>query len=300
MVSRPFASPTNLTLGFLAPNQAYQVQVWIDSDNGKTLAANVTFRTLATEAIGTEEPTIRPGTFVGTCTLGFILRDATGQSLYALTAGHCFNRGDEVHRQEYEPPVAQVRELVGRVVASHDGSMGPDWALVEIAQESKRLVAPSMWHWGGPVTAWGPTNASDTVCHFGWGQAFSLGTGTNGRCGEFKGYGNATVADESGVSNLDFMMSGLPWSGDSGSPVIDGSGAAVGILVEGLPGEAHGMTLCGILALASQEGFDLALMTAPLSNEPMASNLPPGLPFLYDLQPNGSCSLELLSRHALL
>lgn len=293
--------PGNHTLGFLQAGQNHVVEIWQSSPGGElSLVASVPFTTLANPIPQSPMPTIQPGSYLGTCTLGFILRNATNDTLYALTAGHCFPEGAVVHRYDWGWPTATQRERIGQVVLAKDDGM-VDWALIEISAEARPLVSPSLLHWGGPASAWGGTRAGDVACHVGWGQLFAYGVSSTHRCSEFQGYPSGATSDGEGNSTLQFMLEGIVDAGDSGSPVIDEGGNAVGILTSGVAHAATGTTLCGILSLASQAGYDLALLTAPVGDGSMAPMLPPEVPFPWmNLDPEGSCSPSVVRRHLFL
>ena len=211
---------------------------------------------------GRDQPSTKPGNNTATCTFGFMFRGSDGKR-YMSTAGHCvlFRGSTNIEGEKVWPsgtgPLAQTKfyRPIGRFVyAVLDDSM--DFAIIELFPGVK--ARPQMCHFGGPTAL----NTSDVVApgllhHYGNGigvgqilPARSAAAATTGDRNEAFAWGAAVLAD-------------------SGSPVIDSEGAAVGLLVE--IGPHGGQGLIGITRFrrelyraADALGIHLTLERAPL------------------------------------
>jgi hypothetical protein len=211
------------------------------------------------------EPEVRPGyLFVdsdgGGCTVGFLLRevDAVGTPTgahWALAAGHCFRfSGTSKHWGPGEGPVVSVRNhVVGDAVYAHvDWRGGIDVAAIRLRVGPQHLT-PSVCFWGGPTELREtPVNEGETLLLVGRGNYVHPREMT------------ATVQRPQWVT-----YRGRHGGGDSGSPVLDESGAALGI--HALGGFAYPELSTGAAArlpdmlalLEEQLDTHLELMTAP-------------------------------------
>lgn len=200
---------------------------------------------------------------------GWILRDATNATLYQLTAGHApFDVGETILVNGTPIGVVAAKEF-GDVPTSGGRTGESDWLLVRLNESVRPWVTPSVSHWGGPTRILQPENATEgrTVCWFGMGQVTWNSPELRHRCGQ-----------GSGFTENRFYFSGITYTSDSGSPVLDyESGQAIGILTRlgQFANGASGSNLCFILERARLRLFDLALATAPYE-PPIADTTYPG------------------------
>jgi hypothetical protein len=239
---------------------------------------------------------IFPGAWITTCTLSWILRDATNETLYAVTAGHCGEVGKEftaIHENSgniYSG--TQSRHFVGTVKYSIDEE-NRDFGFIEIADESRHLVSPAMQYFTGPVGVGEPTEypRGDEVCFYG-NYGLSPSNDTNTRCGKHDG------ADGTPESGYFYGVSGFASGGDSGGPVIHyETGQALGMISNGQRG-VHFVysSLCDALEwLQGEHNETLQLMVAPYEKQESPPNIHPNvLPFWEDTAP--SCSNSIAPR----
>lgn len=217
----------------------------------------------------------RPGSALysgGLCTAGFFLRNELNDTIYILTAGHCYARGIQVRDKG--------DRIVGEVVAvHHDGLL--DYALIAATASYRETLSPSLTHWTGPTIPPRHTiRTHDPICFYGHGNGFDYADQTRARCGEFWSNQNESHGGRAiGVWRSEFQAN----TGDSGGPVIDyTTGAAIGILLGGTPGSiAGGIDICSILSSAKDlDGLELRLAQAPYKQAAMTYP-PPPLPVLY-------------------
>jgi hypothetical protein len=161
---------------------------------------------------------IRPGANVG-CTMNFVLANET--SLFAVMAGHCAGEGGRL-------TVPGLGAVGTTVVAETDYSQFlefRDWALVELDEDAREHVNPTMSRWGGPVApvedaGARPVAPGETVAYYGHGAGLGQEDATKGRLGEVLA-----------VTPTSILFAGEVGAGDSGAPVRAASGQAVGIAV---------------------------------------------------------------------
>lgn len=173
-----------------------------------------------------EDATIRPGVPLAnaSCTAGFVLASPDNATLYVATAGHCVDDLDVgANVWVAGEPAAEVAFKV------HDPeTLAADFALLAVDPAYRDTVHPSVRHWGGPT---GTTEASAHAKALTFGvsskrnpQGLQQGDAFDPR----EGYVESTEGPSTTVA---FLPPGLP--GDSGSPVLAGSGDAIGVLVTG-------------------------------------------------------------------
>ena len=174
---------------------------------------------------------VRPGaTYVSgaeTCTMGFVFA-GSDRRRYVATAGHCAFAPDpatdpgatKTWKAGTGPVVknADGKQLGRFAYATMKGTWG-DFALIRL--DNGVAASPQMCHFGGPT---------------------SLTTAVHGDAVQVHHYGNGTGPDgvpaRTGVAALGLYRAdyaffhGVAAPGDSGSPVIDENGAAVGILTD--------------------------------------------------------------------
>lgn len=247
----PLEAGSELRIGFLPPNSTHTLVI----RNG-TEQFRAEFTTLPSPWAwaNIDAATVRPGMALharNLCTAGFMLRDATNESLYLLTAGHCFAAGEEV-RLDGEIPVGDV------VVSTYDGLL--DYALVRIHDHMRHLAHPSSLTWDGfadpPNDA--QANSQDIACFHGHAVALGSHESLRGRCGRYW-----DVATEThGGRRIEIYRGSLPvYKGDSGAGLLHHeTGAPIGLLSSGIAGDmAGGMTFCSVLSELQQiHGLDTA------------------------------------------
>lgn len=269
----PESGNRSVTVGFLAPDTSYEIRVDARGPNQtQTWTQTVTVTTDPSPyAWAGKQAPIRPGsemTSIGT--LGFVLRNATNETLYMLTAGHAVEHGEMIkvwaEDGEYRSGEVKVGPVVDRRYEE-----GHDWALVEIVDQARERVDPRVRHWAGPtkVASNATVEFNDTVCHYGHGGAYSLSEETRHRCGRLDGFNQS----------YNFVFWGEHSGGDSGSPVVHyDTGAAIGLLEGAFPpgpwGLGGGVTVCHLLDDVHRAGYDVALVT-PAWDPPPADPAPP-------------------------
>lgn len=177
---------------------------------------------------------VRPGaiahTWRGKCTMNFLFTGSDGQR-YAGTAGHCVLEVGEAKRfadpKVYDQSGNHIGDAVYAVTHGYDDP-GPiiDFALIRLNAFGKSIATPEMCHFGGPVAIDRVQGAGEVIHHYGNGSV--IREALPGRTG---------VTFDSGflAGEHTFAYTGdIGAGGDSGSPVIDNDGNALGVLVAGV------------------------------------------------------------------
>lgn len=155
---------------------------------------------------------LRPGARMsGTgCTFNFVFDDAQG-NLYIGTAGHCTSGvGQRVG--------AEGVGIFGTVVYDRNSGVN-DFSLIRIDANKHDRVNPTLCTWGGPVGA-DPGGAlpRDVFLEYGWGFATQFVPETRAR-----------VLGEANSYPTHITWNGVGSGGDSGAPIVNQAGYAMGI-----------------------------------------------------------------------
>ena len=219
-------------------------------------------------------PGIRPGARVWSegsgCTLNFVFRgtsyDEEGkpvdEGLFIGLAGHCVLGGHaEKTWTAGTGPVATdaARERFGQVeyaVLGFEDDTHLDWALIRVDDDREPEVKPGLCHFGGPSGMSDTWNEGDLVHHFGQGLVYE--NTVQGRSG--------VVLSGETISVSSIVFAGATQLGDSGSPLIQADGDAVGLVVAGLSPLAFATPIATQVEMAEEQlDMDLALVEAPLA-----------------------------------
>ena len=191
---------------------------------------------------------VRPGATVNGCTLNFLFAGGDGHR-YMGTAGHCIvGVGTTDHVFASPGPAAVVDGMrIGEFAYAQNGD-SRDIALIRL--DPGVDASPELAHFGGPVGIYTDHSPSPVVLHH-YSRASDVGKVVYAR--------TAIARNTTGYAKVPGLaaVSG----GDSGSPVIDASGRAVGILVT-LPGGITRLDYQLPFAEAAL-GTTLTLQTAP-------------------------------------
>lgn len=162
---------------------------------------------------------IRPGVMMVSpwlCTVGFFIGSSGSYSF--TSAGHCSHAGDDVVLL-VSPGVLVA---VGTTSAHLDQGIGQDWSVTPIRAEWQRYADPGVLLLGGPTGTYdGSASLGSPVAvkHIGY------------------------PVPRAGVSTLmtdrAFFFAGAAIEGDSGSPVLTATGAAVGVLTHLILGTTY-------------------------------------------------------------
>jgi hypothetical protein len=224
---------------------------------------------------------VHPGALLrvdgGFCTLGFLLTGSDGER-YMTTAGHCAlpdPKGDTVFPAGKRPEAVVDGTRIGEVVYAIQNDRR-DISLVRLDRGVK--ADPQVLHFGGPTALYTEHSADPvTLHHVGngvfvgalWNAAFA---GVGDRDVRLVSARTALAADT--LSAYEVLAMGAASVGDSGSPVLDDEGRAVGVLIN----VAHTGTDTGPVSFGTMElgrldfqlliaervlGIELELVTAP-------------------------------------
>lgn len=232
-----------------------------------------------------DAPGVHPGALVrvegGWCTLGFLVVDDLHnkkQGRYMTTAGHCAlpdPKADTTWPEGEGPEAVVDGKRIGEVVyAVQDAER--DIALIRLDDEVD--ASPAVLHWGGPTGLYTEHSAEPvTLRHVGngvfvgalWNESFA---GVGERDVRLVSARTAIAPDT--LSRHEVLAEGVASVGDSGSPVLDEQGRAVGVLCNVLrQGTDTGPVSAGTLQLTRLDvqleraeavlDVELELVTAP-------------------------------------
>ncbi len=179
---------------------------------------------------------VRPGamvrTSIGICTMNFLFTGTDGER-YVGTAGHCLIRDPGETKRFTDPKVfdvdgAHVGDAVYAVKRGYGADYSPiiDFALIRLNAAGAAVATPEICHFGGPVGMDRVLGAGEIVHHYGNGSV--IRDVVPGRTGVT--FGAGLLGGEYTFEYTGDVGAG----GDSGSPVIDHDGNAVGVLVAGV------------------------------------------------------------------
>lgn len=215
------------------------------------------------------EGTIRPGARLHIegqwlCTANWVFRDAQG-ALYLGTAGHCIP-----HLGVTRIELPGLGDIGDPVYTTGDAGVGRDFALLRIDAALHGRVDPTLCRWGGPRGIAGPSDGpgrQQPVLHYGWGAGWGALPETRARAGLLPGFGWSTEH---------VVYAGATAPGDSGSPLMNPDGLAIGIHTHtsgaaNVPGAGVGQKYGTRLDVALQRaelalgrGLDLVTSPAPV------------------------------------
>jgi hypothetical protein len=202
---------------------------------------------------------VRPGATytVGTaqCSFGFVFQ-GSDKRRYVATAGHCALAADgtKTWPRNTGPAVTVDGKQAGRFVYATLRGQFEDFALIRL--DPGVASSPQMCHFGGPTSLTTEIHNRDVLVHH-----YGAGFGAD--------YLPARTGDMFyGLYRPDYVyFYGVASTGDSGSPVIDADGAAVGIITDlttPFTGNVGVNRLAGHLTKAQQAlKVRLTLLTAP-------------------------------------
>lgn len=174
---------------------------------------------------------VRPGATLVSgseqCSFGFVFQ-GSDRRRYVATAGHCAFSPDpdtatgrtQTWRPGKGPLVHDAGgKAVGRYVYATMQGQFSDFALIRL--EPGVVSSPQMCHFGGPTSLTTEVHNRDVLVHH-----YGNGTGAD--------YVPARTGDAFfGLYKEDYVyFYGVASEGDSGSPVIDADGAAVGLITD--------------------------------------------------------------------
>ena len=230
-----------------------------------------------------DAPGVYPGAFLrvdgGFCTLGFLLTGSDGHR-YMTTAGHCAlpdPKPDTVFPKKSRPEAVVDGQRIGEVVYAVQDDQR-DISLIRLDKKVK--ASAQVLHFGGPTALYTEHSAEPvTLHHVGngvfvgalWNAAFA---GVGERDVRLVNARTALAADT--LSAYEVLAMGAASVGDSGSPVLDDAGRAVGVLINvARTGTDTGPVAAGTLELGRLDfqlaraervlGIRLSLVTAPRS-----------------------------------
>lgn len=212
------------------------------------------------------------------CTANFLFRSPDNASLFLGMAAHCL-----LETQEVGDPISIGKgEATGTLwysswlamdEAGIDEPAMQDWndfALVRIDDEHRPKVHPAILHYGGPLSMASPLEVApgDGVFFYGNSDLRQSIEPTN--------WHEGCVVDTDGhILSARFWASGMP--ADSGSPVLDEDGRALGVLTQLIwdpqeePQPENRISLLEPVLTWSIEnaGIDVQLVTWPLLQAPL-------------------------------
>lgn len=193
-------------------------------------AAGLCVEAKAADPVGTTAcPGVRPGAVLMTgterCTFGFLFQ-GSDRRRYASTAGHCAFSPDpatdttKVWKPGTGPVVKDAAgKQVGRYVYATVRGQFQDFALIRL--DPGVASNPQMCHFGGPTKLTTEIHNRDVLVHH-YGQGTGL-QDVPARTGDMF----------FGLYRPDYVyFYGASTGGDSGAPVVDDTGAAVGLVTE--------------------------------------------------------------------
>ncbi len=235
------------------------------------------------------------------CSANFLFTNPQGTKAYIGTAAHCYGMGADTQPScddNFAPlddhPVAYGRlydresltviippaaEPIGHFVYSSFVTMQDidetrdlqcmmnDFALIELDDAAVRLANPAMWHYGGPIQLSTDKTANGDVVHTFGGSSFrhEVAAATRPRDGVVTPSERDLVDPNSSIS-FHAMLPGMCIGGDSGSPVLDDDGQALGIVTRSAGGQGpscRGAYLAPMLDyMAANAGIEVVLATA--------------------------------------
>jgi hypothetical protein len=147
------------------------------------------------------------------------------------------------------------------IMCSHN-----DFALIELDENATRLANPAMWHWGGPVDLRGSkATTGEHVLTFGGTAAREQPGPPRQRDGYVSPSERELVDPDSDIS-FHAIVPGGCIGGDSGSPMTDGDGSAIGVVTRSAAGASPSCRmayLAPMLAyMAAHGGPEVVLATA--------------------------------------
>lgn len=247
-----------MNIGFLEPNTGYHLKL-IAVEGARTGRATDTIETLPSPFAWApiNEAALRPGDAIqdGDCSLGFLLRDSSNETNYALTAGHCVKAvGDEV-------PLGDAAANLTAAVVHRGPSLeqADDWALLQFPDSLRSQASPAVRYWTGPTESKEVSIRGPTVCLHGVGPKDRYEWH---RCG--------TLQDQNPDEPvLHYFIDSF--AGDSGAPLLShAAGLALGIHVSSNAfGDARGAALGSLLEEIEREGGPtLRVAAAPFTPPP--------------------------------
>lgn len=166
-------------------------------------------------------PPVRPGAAYtvdgGRCTFAFLLK-GSDRRIYAATAGHCVPVAKPTSwAADRGPVIVSAGRLAGHARYSVFSSNDRDFALLQLAKGV--AYSPAVCHWGGPQALQTTPSSTPVVAEY-FGQGEIPRTVAPARQGVFTALPDQRYVRFAGVAD----------NGDSGSPVLDAQGNAVGVL----------------------------------------------------------------------
>lgn len=188
------------------------------------------------------------------CSMNFIFTD--GASKYIGTAGHCLTGGggqvvmQVATRVDPTDSVVVTLAAIGKATKKMNGGIGADFGIVKI--NPGWAVQPAVAGAAGPTGVFCGDPVGQPVVHYGHGYVFFVEQG-HPKVGEVIPDLSMTGLIRFKSEQYGFNWIGYGVPGDSGSPVMNAAGLAVGDLTHGIgiggipiPGISFGTTMGGI------------------------------------------------------